>query len=390
MNVERVRVGDVLALQRRAVEVDIDGTYAEIGIRSFGRGVFHKEPVAGAALGAKRVFRIEPRDLLLSNVFAWEGAVAVAGEDERGKIGSHRFMTYTPVDERIDTTWASWFFRSEPGLEMIRQASPGSAGRNRTLAIDRFEALEIPLPPIDEQRRIAGLLDHMAGAAADAIQLGGKAAGLANALAVSIAARPDFTSAIKSASGWTRTRLGEVLERAVDSVRVDAAAAYPNIGIYSFGRGVFEKPDIEGSSTSASVLFRIRAGQFIYSRLFAFEGAYSYVPAQFDGRFVSNEFPVFEPDAARLDARWLATFLRSPSRWAELGGASKGIGVRRQRVPVEAVLNYEIWLPPLKTQRSAVRAFEKIDDAGRSRSASLQRLKSLTSAALNLAFAGPG
>lgn len=168
MTVERVRAGEVLELQRRSVEVTLDESYEEIGIRSFGRGVFHKEPVSGATLGSKRVFHIRPGDLLLSNVFAWEGAIAVASEAEHGKIGSHRFMTYTPVGERIDTAWASWFFRGEAGLELIRQASPGSAGRNRTLAIDRFEALEIPLPPIDEQRRVAAHLDHLARCSAEA------------------------------------------------------------------------------------------------------------------------------------------------------------------------------------------------------------------------------
>ena len=65
---------------------------------------------------------------------------------------------------RIDVDWARWFFLSEAGLELIRRASPGSADRNRTLAIDRFEALEIPLPPIDEQRRQADRLDDVEGA----------------------------------------------------------------------------------------------------------------------------------------------------------------------------------------------------------------------------------
>lgn len=67
----------------------------------------------------------------------------------------------------------SLVFRSEPGLSLIRRASPGSAGRNRTLAIDRFEALEIPLPSIREQRRHVKYLDAVeksAKAAADAIR----------------------------------------------------------------------------------------------------------------------------------------------------------------------------------------------------------------------------
>jgi hypothetical protein len=163
-----VRVGGVLRLVRRPVAVEIDREYEEIGVRSFGRGIFHKDPVEGSALHQKRVFRIEPSDLVISNVFAWEGAIAVASQAESGRIGSHRFMTFVPIAERIDTAWASWFFRSEPGIELIRRASPGSAGRNRTLAIKRFEALEIPLPPIEEQRRVAENLDSVQASAATA------------------------------------------------------------------------------------------------------------------------------------------------------------------------------------------------------------------------------
>lgn len=57
---DHVKVGDVLALQRRAVTVDPDTEYEEIGVRSFGKGIFHKSPVTGLELGNKRVFRIEP------------------------------------------------------------------------------------------------------------------------------------------------------------------------------------------------------------------------------------------------------------------------------------------------------------------------------------------
>ena len=167
MTVEHVRVDNVLSLQRRPVGVDLGRMYREIGIRSFGLGIFHKEPVSGADLGSKRVFHIEPGDLVISNVFAWEGAIAVASLAEAGMIGSHRFMTFMPTDDRISTSWASWFFKSDQGLELIRRASPGSAGRNRTLAVNRFGALKIPLPAKDEQLRVADGLDRLEIAAAE-------------------------------------------------------------------------------------------------------------------------------------------------------------------------------------------------------------------------------
>jgi type I restriction enzyme, S subunit len=384
---ERVRVGDVLALQRRSVTVSLDTEYEEIGIRSFGRGIFHKEPISGLDLGSKRVFRIEPRDLVISNVFAWEGAIGVASDAEMGKIGSHRFMTFIPKDDRIDTAWASWFFLSEGGLELIRRASPGSAGRNRTLAIERFEALEIPLPPIAEQRRVSALIGAVAHSSRQFSVLEQRSTVLSEATCVSLAARPDLDDRAKTRAGWERTKLGSVVVPAEQKVKVEPSRAYPNVGILSYGRGLFTKPDIDGSQTSASVLNRVCAGQFIYSRLFAFEGAYAYVPAELDGRYVSNEFPAFDPVPDRLDARWLATYLRSPGRWAELGGSSKGLGVRRQRVPEEAVLAYEVWLPPIEQQRKLVATIHRVDSvraAGREIEA---RVAALVPAALNAAFA---
>lgn len=387
MTVEYVRVGDVLELHRRAVEVEPSAEYREVGVRSFGRGIFHKEPIAGTDLGSKRVFRIEPGDLVISNVFAWEGAIAVASEAEEGMIGSHRFMTFRPKDDRTDTAWLAWFFLSEPGLELIRRASPGSAGRNRTLAIERFEALEIPLPPIDEQQSAARRLGTTADASSTVAQLTHRAQELSDALAVSLSARPDLDEQQRRSAGWQELELNSVMVQADNKVKVTPDGMYPNLGILSYGRGVFEKPDIDGSATSATVLNQVRSGQFIYSRLFAFEGAYAYVPPEFDGRFVSNEFPAFDPNPELLDARWLANFMRSPRRWVELRGSSKGLGVRRQRVPVEAILSYRIWLPPIETQKSMVAAIDRIESIQAARVDVERRTAALVPAELNRAFA---
>jgi type I restriction enzyme S subunit len=141
---------------------------------------------------------------------------------------------------------------------------------------------------------------------------------------------------------------------ASDPVTVQVDQLYPNVGILSFGRGVFAKPPIDGSRTSAKTLYRIKDGQFIYSRLFAFEGAYAAVPPQFDGSYVSNEFPTFHVDSEIADARFLATYFRSPEIWQQLARSSRGLGVRRQRVHPDAVIALTVWLPPRSIQLSVI------------------------------------
>jgi type I restriction enzyme S subunit len=158
---ESFPIKGLISLARRQVFPEPGRTYREIGIKSFGRGIFHKAPVTSADISEKRVFAIQPGDLVFSNVFAWEGAVALAGYEESGMIGSHRFMTYVTDGSVADARYLRHYFTSAQGLDVIRRASPGSAGRNKTLGIKSFEQQIIPVPDIETQQRIGEALDHV-------------------------------------------------------------------------------------------------------------------------------------------------------------------------------------------------------------------------------------
>lgn len=153
-----VHLGDVLERVRRPIVVDPCEKYLEIGVRSHGKGLFHKEPTPGDRLGNKKIFEIRTGDLVFNIVFAWEGAVAVAGAEDEGRCGSHRFPTYRPIADACDVRYLAEFFRTDQGLRILGLASPGSAGRNRTLNQATLLSSEIRLPPIDEQLRIVDLL----------------------------------------------------------------------------------------------------------------------------------------------------------------------------------------------------------------------------------------
>jgi type I restriction enzyme S subunit len=158
-DVDQVSVGDVLRLERLPVQPDPLQVYTAIGVRSFGKGIFHYEPMAGDKLGSLRFFKLNPARLVISNIKGWEGAVAISSSEDEGCIASNRFLVYDKASDRIDLNWARWFFLSEPGNELLQRASPGSADRNRTLAVKRFEDLVIPLPQIDVQIAQATYLD---------------------------------------------------------------------------------------------------------------------------------------------------------------------------------------------------------------------------------------
>ncbi|GAB6042366.1 restriction endonuclease subunit S [Endothiovibrio diazotrophicus] len=142
----------------KPVEVEPDAIYREIGVRSHGKGVFHKEPVAGRKIGNKRVFWVQPNAFVVNIVFGWEQAVALTSEKEEGFIASHRFPMFIPRGDRTDLRFFLTFFLRKRGKYLLELASPGGAGRNKTLGQSEFAALEVTLPTFPEQKEIADFL----------------------------------------------------------------------------------------------------------------------------------------------------------------------------------------------------------------------------------------
>lgn len=144
-------MGEVAPLVRRPVEVRVGEEYPELGIRSFGKGTFHKPALDFLSVGTKKLYRIEPGDLLFNNVFAWEGAIAVAKPEDAGRVGSHRFITCVPQPGVVTADFLCFYFLTPQGLEQIGEASPGGAGRNRTLGLKKLAEIEVPVPPFQKQ-----------------------------------------------------------------------------------------------------------------------------------------------------------------------------------------------------------------------------------------------
>lgn len=153
-----VRIDSILKRVRQKVEVNQDQKYQQIGIRSHSKGIFYKELVTGKELGNKSVFWIEEDAFIVNIVFAWEQAIAKTTKNEVGMIASHRFPMYKPKNKKVNLDYLLYFFKSKRGKHLLGLASPGGAGRNKTLGQNEFNELKIPLPSIKEQEQIAEIL----------------------------------------------------------------------------------------------------------------------------------------------------------------------------------------------------------------------------------------
>lgn len=133
-------------------------TYTEIGIRSWGKGIFHKSAKSVEDIGEKKVFWLDKNLFILNIVFAWEQAVAQTTEAEIGKIASHRFPMFRVKESRAVLSYLLYKFLTPRGKYLLELASPGGAGRNKTLGQKEFDRLKLFLPHVSEQQKIADFL----------------------------------------------------------------------------------------------------------------------------------------------------------------------------------------------------------------------------------------
>lgn len=341
----KVALSDIAPIVRRPVEIRHDQAYPELGIRSFGKGTFHKPPLAGSEVGSKRLFRIEPGDLIFSNVFAWEGAIAVASPADAGRFGSHRFITCGVDDSRADATYLKLYLTASPdGRAQVLQASPGGAGRNRTLGIEKMGKIQIPLPPLAVQQSVVARLDALAEktreveAHLDAIERDAE-----HLLALR------FRDVTIDAPSRPMAEVAPAIRRPVE---IDIATRYREIGARSFGKGLFVKPDFNGAEATWQKPVWIKSGDLVFSNIKAWEGAIAVATDEHDGYIASHRYITCVPNPDLATAAFLAYYLLSKHGLEKVGLASLGTADRNRTLSLGKLGKIEVPVPALAAQRA--------------------------------------
>lgn len=350
MTVRAARIGDILELRRQPVTIDPEAEYRRIGIYSWGKGFLHRPPAPGTEMGSLRYFTFPEGALVLSNIQAWEAAVAVSGPAEHSYLASNRFLPYVPRSEsEVNVQYLLHYFLSEDGLAALRRASPGTQVRNRTLGQKLFEAAHVPLPEVEEQIRISSYLNRVGFLSIKTI----------TSSAMITRLRSKLIEQEVSKYPARRTRLGDILTQRVGEP-VLPESIYPISGVYSFGRGLLKRETLRGTETKYPTMTRLSRGDVVYSKLGAFECAVAVVDDLHRDRFVSPEFPVFEVDI-EVEPKYLRYCLMTNEFAAKMQDASTGIGARQKRVHPAAFQSIDVPLPETDIQRRIAELLEKLD-----------------------------
>lgn len=182
------------------------------------------------------------------------------------------------------------------------------------------------------------------------------------------------------------TPISELLKPITRKISVDPLKEYPLLGIRLDGGGVFLRERKLGSQIAAPALFQVKSGDFIYSRLFAWRGAFGVINDDLDGCYVSSEFPTFIPIHDKIDSKFLQYWFRLPTTISKVEADCTGsTPLTRNRFKENFFLALETSLPSLEEQCHIIARIEelavRIEEArGLRREAAEERKQLLASA----------
>ena len=158
---------------------------------------------------------------------------------------------------------------------------------------------------------------------------------------------------------WQKFPLGELLKKSDAWFELDPTAQYKEVTVRLWGKGVVLRREVSGAEIADKRRLRVKAGQFILSRIDARNGAFGLIPQELDKAIVSNDFPVFEVNASRLLPAFLGWLSRTSEFVDSCRQASEGT-TNRVRLKENKFFTIPILLPPLSEQQRIVAKIEQL------------------------------
>ncbi len=344
-----VKLGEVLT-ERREVPSDDDLSSGRIRIVekigfNDGRIQLRSDPQTRTGM-----ILIRPGDLVISGINAAKGAIAVYEENSTQPVAATiHYGAYAPKKGLANIRFLWWMLRSRFFRELLFEYVPG--GIKTELKAKRLLPIPIPLPSLAEQQRLTAQIEVLAAQIREAGALRRLAGQETEALVV---------STHLTLAGRRTRKIAGILTLDECEVRVTPVEQYPQVGMRSFGGGLFPKASISGSQTTYRVFNRLYDGAVVLSQVKGWEGAVAVCGSDLSGWFVSPEYRTFRciPGEARPD--YVRAIVRTEWFWGRLKNATRGVGARRERTRPEQFLALEIPMPDVGQQEAAEQIFSKV------------------------------
>ncbi len=207
-----IKLGQALHKSDDWITLEPDREYKEVTVRLWGKGVVLRGMSRGAEIAAGRRLAVREGQLILSRIDARNGALGVVPASLAGAIVSNDFPAFNVERSLALPEFLGWFIKTGQFVELCKRASEGTTNRVR-LQEEKFLMMEVPLPPLDEQRRVVSRIEELAAKVEETRRLRREAIEETNAVLMSGWRR---AFAASGADSWRRLSVEECCEAMID------------------------------------------------------------------------------------------------------------------------------------------------------------------------------
>lgn len=275
--------------------------------------------------------------------------------------------------------------------ELERQATGATV---KGITLDVLRSLQIPLPPLNEQKRIAAILDQ----ADELRRKRQRALDRLNQLGQAIF-HEMFGDPIENPMGWRRTPLGNILAK-IDSgwspVCEDRPATTDEWGVLKLGAVTWGKFDYTQNKALPDGLeprmnIEVKSGDLLFSRKNTRDlvAATAYVFETRGGLMMPDlVFRLVPKSDAEIDKIYLWRLLANDRKRKSIQQLAGGAAGSMPNISKKNLLSVEIEVPPIELQNAFVERFRSVMLLGDSMVAAAQRASDIFQAIQHRAFRG--
>ncbi len=392
-----VTLGNLLTKSEAWIELDPTARYREVTVRLWGNGVVLRHEVAGSEIAAGRRLQVHTDQFIISRIDARHGASGLIPPELNGAVVSSDFPVFALDEGLILPQFLGWLSKTRQFIDLCLVASEGTTNRVR-LQEKRFLALEIPLPPLPEQRRIVARIEALAAKITEARGLRQQAVEEVEAL-MNMASR-QVIGEIPGKQWISLDRYVQSIENGKSPACESRPATADEWGVLKVGAvsfGYFEANENKALpiNVEPNSYYEVRSGDFLMSRANTTQlvGACAIVQHTRPKLLLSDKtFRFVFCENMQIEPQFLNYVLKSPALRSQLEQEATGTSPTMKNISKEKVLNLLIPEKDLPEQRRIVAYLDglqaKVDAVRQLQAATAAELEALLPAVLDRAFRG--
>ncbi len=152
-------LGKVIKYRKEFIEIDDTQKYKRCRVQCHAKGVVLRDIVQGSEIKTKKQQPCRTGEFLIAEIDAKMGGFGIVPESLDGAIVSSHYFLFEINEQLLDRSFFNFFIRTPFFFEQV-----AAQGSTNYAAIRPQEVLtyQIPLPPLDEQRRIVARIEELA------------------------------------------------------------------------------------------------------------------------------------------------------------------------------------------------------------------------------------